>query len=146
MIAVDTNILVYAHREDSPFHRAAFERVTELAEGAASWAIPWPCLHEFIAVVTHPRIYAPPTPPARAIDQVEAWLASPSLVLLAETTAHWPALRVLLAAGRVIGPAVHDARIAALCMQHGIRELWSADRDFSRFGGLTTVNPLAAAR
>jgi uncharacterized protein len=65
LIAVDTNILVYAHREDSPFHTAAFHRVAELAEGPASWAIPWPCLHEFLAIVTHPRIYAPPTPLAR---------------------------------------------------------------------------------
>ena len=74
MIAVDTNILVYAHREDSPFHEAAFERVAELAEGPAVWAIPWPCLHEFLAIVTHPRIYAPPTPLAQALDQVDAWL------------------------------------------------------------------------
>jgi predicted nucleic acid-binding protein len=52
VIAVDTNILVYAHREDSPFHDAAFRRVAELAEGQAVWAIPWPCLHEFLAIVT----------------------------------------------------------------------------------------------
>ena len=142
MIAVDTNILVYAHREDSPFHEAAFLCVAELADGLASWAIPWPCLHEFLAVATHPRIYTPPTPLARALDQVEAWLASPTLVLLAETTEHWPRLRALLEAGRVAGPQVHDARVAALCQQHGVRELWSADRDFSRFAGLAVKNPL----
>ena len=142
MIAVDTNILVYAHREDSPFHEAAFRRVAELADGPASWAIPWPCLHEFLAVATHPRIYTPPTPLARALDQVEAWLGSPTLVVLAETAEHWPRLRALLEAGRVAGPQVHDARVAALCRQHGVRELWSADRDFSRFAGLAVVNPL----
>lgn len=74
MIALDTNILVYAHREDSPFHEMAYQRVAELAEGAAIWAIPWSCLHEFLAIVTHARIYAPPTPLARAVDQVNAWL------------------------------------------------------------------------
>jgi toxin-antitoxin system PIN domain toxin len=142
MIAVDTNILVYAHREDSPFHSAAFQCVAELAEGAATWAIPWPCLHEFFAVVTHPRIYAPPTPPARALDQMDAWQQSPTLALLAESPTYWPALRTLLAVGRVVGPQVHDARIAALCRDHGVRELWSADRDFSRFAGLTVMNPL----
>ena len=142
MIAVDTNILVYAHREDSPFHEAAFQRVAELAEGAATWAIPWPCLHEFLAIVTHLRIYAPPTPLTRALDQVDAWLEPPTLVLLAESAAHWPTLRELLADGRVTGPQVHDARVAALCRQHGVRELWSADRDFNRFAGLTVVNPL----
>jgi uncharacterized protein len=142
VIALDTNLLVYAHREDSPFHEAAFRRVAELAEGAATWAIPWPCVHEFVAIVTHLRIYAPPTPLDRALDQVDAWLESPTLVLLAESAAHWPALRALLADGRVAGPQVHDARIAALCRQHGVRELWSADRDFNRFAGLTVVNPL----
>lgn len=142
MIAVDTNVLVYAHREDSPFHEAAHRCIAELAEGPASWAIPWPCLHEFLAIVTHPRIYAPPTPLARALDQVDAWLESPTLTLLTESVAHWPALRVLLADGRIAGAQVHDARIAALCQQHGVRELWSADRDFSRFSGFAVVNPL----
>ncbi len=145
MIAVDTNILVYAHREDSPFHEAASERMTELAEGQATWAIPWPCLHEFLAIVTHPRIYAPPSPIARALDQVDAWLASPTLVVLAESADHWTTLRALLTAGRVDGPRVHDARIAALCQQHGVRDLWSADRDFSRFVSLSVVNPLVTA-
>jgi toxin-antitoxin system PIN domain toxin len=142
VIAVDTNILVYAHREDSPFHEAAVQRVAELAEGPATWAIPWPCLHEFLAIVTHPRIYAPPTPLARALDQVDAWLESPTLALLAESTEHWMTLRALLVGGRVAGAQVHDARVAALCRQHGVRALWSADRDFSRFAGLAVVNPL----
>jgi uncharacterized protein len=142
VIAVNTNIPVYAHREDSPFHEAAFERIVELADGPAACAIPWPSLHEFLAIVTHARIYSPPTPQAQAVDQVDAWLESPTLVLLTETAAHWPALRALLAGGRVTGALVHDARLAALCRQHGVRELWWADRDFSRFAGLTVVNPL----
>ena len=142
MIAVDTNILVYAHREDSPFHAVAIDRLTELAEGPATWAIPWPCLHEFLSIVTHPRIYVPPSPLARALEQVDAWLGSPTLALLAESATHWSMLRALLVAGRVTGPRVHDGRVAALCRQHGVRELWSADRDFSRFAGLAVVNPL----
>jgi uncharacterized protein len=142
VIAVDTNILVYAHREDSPFYERALRRVAELAEGAALWGIPWPCMHEFLAIVTHPRIYLPPTPLVRALEQIDAWLESPSLALLAESETHWPALRGPLAAGRIVGPQVHDARIAALCAQHGVRELWSADRDFSRFPKVTVVNPL----
>jgi uncharacterized protein len=142
LIAVDTNILVYAHREDAAFHKIASARITELAEGAARWAIPWPCLHEFIAIVTHPRIYRPPTPLARALDQVDAWLGSPTVALLSEQAAHWPVLRAMLVGGRVAGALVHDARVAALCRQHGVRELWTADRDFGRFGGVMVVNPL----
>ena len=142
MIAVDTNLLVYGHREDSPWHDAAYKRIAELAEGRAPWAIPWPCLHEFIAVVTHPRIYTPPTPLAGALDQVEAWLESPSLVLLAETEGYWPELRNLLEQGRIAGAQVHDARVAAICLVHGVRELWTVDRDFGRFPTLTIRNPL----
>jgi hypothetical protein len=142
MIAVDTNILVHAHREESPWHIQAYERVRQLAEGRALWAIPWPCLHEFLAIVTHPRIYAPPTPLPAAVDQVEAWLESPSLVVLAESGSYWPELRQVLTMGLVAGPLVHDARVAALCFLHGVRELWSADRDFSRFPNLKVKNPL----
>jgi toxin-antitoxin system PIN domain toxin len=142
LIAVDTNILVYAHREDSLFHGPASERMMELSESVATWAIPWPCLHEFLAIVTHPRIYAPPSPLSRALDQIEAWLESPTLVLLSESAEHWATLRALLTAGRIAGPRVHDARVAALCRQHGVREFWSADRDFGRFADLPVVNPL----
>jgi toxin-antitoxin system PIN domain toxin len=142
VIAVDTNLLVYAHREDSPWHDAAYARIAELAEGRAPWAIPWPCLHEFLAIVTHPRIYAPPTRLAGAMDQIEAWLEAPSLVLLSEGDGYWAALRGALEAGRVVGPQVHDARVAALCQLHGVREIWTADRDFGRFPGLAAHNPL----
>jgi uncharacterized protein len=143
MIAVDTNILVYAHRRDSAFHKDAIVCVKGLAEGISPWAIPWPCLHEFLAIVTHPRIYLPPTPLEASLAQVDAWLESPSLVLLAESDQHWPELRSLTTRGRVTGARIHDARVAALCRQHGVRELWSADRDFGRFPGLTVINPLA---
>lgn len=142
MIAVDTNLLIYAHREDSPFHDRASACLAELAQGRAAWAIAWPCLHEFIAIVTHPKVYRPPSPLAVALDQVEAWLESPTLHLLAESAGYWPRLRSLLVAGRVAGPLVHDARIAALALEHGVRELWTADRDLSRFAPLKVRNPL----
>lgn len=144
MIAVDTNILVHAHRADSPWHAPAATAIASLANGAAPWAIPWPSVHEFLAVVTHPRIFSPPTPLPLACDQVEAWLESPTVVLLGETASYWSVLRELVLAGKVAGPMVHDARIAALCGQHGVSELWTADRDFSRFPELRTHNPLVS--
>jgi hypothetical protein len=142
VIGVDTNLLVYAHREDSAWHDAAYARIAELAEGRAPWAIPWPCLHEFVAIVTHPKIYAPPSPLAVAVDQIDAWLESPSVALLAESERYWPTLKPLMLEGRVAGALVHDARIAALCRLHGVRELWTADRDFGRFADLVVRNPL----
>jgi len=144
VIAIDTNILVYAHRKDADWHDAAEQAVAGLAEGTAEWAIPWPCLHEFLAIVTHPRIFKTPTPPTLAFGQVEAWLESPSLVVLSENDDYFDALRDTALAARVTGARTHDARVAALCVSHGIRELWTADRDFSLFAAIKTRNPLAA--
>jgi toxin-antitoxin system PIN domain toxin len=145
MIAVDTNILVYAHRADSQWHVDADRVVTGLAEGQRAWAIPWPCLYEFYAIVTHPRIYKPPTPHTEALSQIGHWLEAPTLVLLSEGEEFWATLHETLAQSAVQGGAVHDARIAALCARHGVKTLLSADRDFSRFPALTTKNPLARA-
>ncbi len=142
MIAVDTNLLVYAHRRDSEWHAAAAGVVRSLAEGAAPWAIPWPCLHEFLAIVTHPRIYRPATTTGAALAQVAAWLESPSVVTLAEGSGYSERLAGVLRESKATGPRVHDARVAALCLYHGVRELWSADRDFSRFAALKVSNPL----
>jgi hypothetical protein len=142
LIAVDTNILVYAHRRDSEWHIPAVSCLRELAEGKASRALPWPCLNEFVSIVTHERIYAPPSPIAKALEQVNAWLSSPSLVLLAETAGYWDVLAELIEKSRMSGSRVHDGSIAALCIHHGVRELLSADRNFSRFGAPKTRNPL----
>lgn len=143
MIAIDTNVLVHAHRPDSPFHQRAKLAVTELAEGSATWALPWPCLHEFYAVVTNPRVFTVPTPPATALDQVLAWTESPSVRLLSESAGHLATVTGLVSAAGLVGAAVHDARIAAICLDHGTRALLTMDRDFSRFPGLPTRSLLA---
>jgi hypothetical protein len=143
MIAVDTNILVYAHRRDAEFHAVAAGHVKALAEGRSAWAIPWPCLHEFFAVSTHPKIYDPPSTRNQAIAQIDTWLTSPTLSVLSEPGGYWNQLKSVLTTGKVVGSMVHDARIAALCSAHGVRELWSADRDFGRFTSTLSVrNPL----
>ncbi len=144
MIALDTNLLVYAHRRDQDQHEAAASAVRSVAESVEPWAIPWPCVHEFLAIVTHPRIFEPPSPLSTALEQIDAWLESPTLVLLSERADHWRHLRLLVEAGDVRGPRVHDARVAALCHAHGVTELWTADRDFGRFPQLRTRNPLVA--
>lgn len=143
MIAVDTNILVYAHRRDSPFHDPAARCVRQLAEGEQRWGLLWQCVYEFFGIVTHPRIYDPPSSSATALDQIDAWLESPSAVLLAEPDDFWPTLRDQLAKSFVTGPRVYDAHIASVCIAHGIDELWSADRDFSRFPQLRLRNPVS---
>lgn len=142
MIAVDTNILVHAHVSSSPWNDRAYTVIEELAASGTPWAIPWHCIHECYAIVTHPKIYRPATSHAAAIAQIDAWIASPSLTLLYESPGTWPLLRALLAAAKLSGPRVYDARIAAVCLEHGVTELWSADRDFSRFPSLRVRNPL----
>jgi uncharacterized protein len=142
VIAVDTNILVHAHRRDSASHEQAVAKVRSLCEGHGRWALPWPCVHEFLAVVTHPKIFSPPSTLAEALNQVAVWLAAPGVVTLSEGENYWTVLRATVESGRVRGPQVHDARIAALCIEHGIEALWTADRDFSRFRGVATHNPL----
>ena len=141
MVAIDTNILVYAHRADSPYHKTSASAIKRLAEGTAPWAIPWPCVHEFLSVSTNARIFDPPSPADIAVQQVEIWMESPSVHLLHETPGYWNQLRTAFLTGKLSGPKVHDARIHAICLANGVREIWSADRDFSRMRGLAIVNP-----
>jgi len=142
MIALDTNLLVYAYREESGFHAAAVEQLRPVVEGERPWALPWPCVHEFIGVVTSGRVYRPASPLSNALGFLDALITSPHLHLLAESPGYFDKLRELALAARVSGPRIHDARIAALCLHHGVRELWSADRDFSAFPQLKVRNPL----
>jgi toxin-antitoxin system PIN domain toxin len=142
VIAVDTNILIYAHREDSPWHTAAYKCIEHLSEEAFQWTIPWPCVHEFYSIVTHPKIFSPPSTQNQALDQLQSWFNSPSLFTISEASNYWGILEVLLIKSKVVGPKIHDAKIAAICLQHEVEKLWSSDRDFSLFTNLKVENPL----
>ncbi len=142
MIALDTNLLVYAYREELTLHAVSKEALRPITEGSEPWALPWPCLHEFIGVVTNAKIFRPASPLASVLGFVDALLASPTLHLLAESPGYFDKLRELALAAKLSGPRIHDARIAALCLHHGVQELWTADRDFSAFPQLKTRNPL----
>ena len=142
MIALDTNLLVYAYREDSEFHLSAIGHLRPVIEGGSPWALPWPCVHEFIGVVTAGRVYKPASPLAQVLDFLDSMMTAPQLHLLAESPGYFEKLRELALAAKLSGPRIHDARIAALCLHHGVSELWTADRDFSSFPKLKTRNPL----
>jgi len=141
MRAVDTNVLVFAEIVTSRHHEAAHRLLRELAEGAVPWALPWPCVYEFLRVVTHPRIFHPPVPLERALSDLGHILASPSLRLLQETPRHPEVMATVLRDSRVKGNLIHDAHIAALCLEHGVTELLTGDRDFARFPGLRVRDP-----
>jgi predicted nucleic acid-binding protein len=142
VIAVDTNILVYAHRQESEWHQSALTAMMSLAEGQARWAIPWPCVHEFVAITTHPEIWQAPTPLDVSMSALDAWLDLATCSAIGEGPSYFSYLKDLALRGRVTGPKIHDARVAAICIYNGVDVLWSADRDFSRFSDLRTENPL----
>ncbi len=142
MIAVDTNILLYAHRAEVPWHKPALAAMMRLVLADEPWGIPWPCVHEFVGIATHPRIYAPPSTLAQAFGAMDAWLASRHCRLLGEGTGYWEEFKRLALQANISGPLTHDARIAALCLHHGVREFWTHDRDFNRFPRLKARNPL----
>jgi toxin-antitoxin system PIN domain toxin len=142
VIAVDTNILVYAHRAESTFHTRARASIRGLWEATDPWAIPWPCVHEFLATVTKRSMLPAPTPVMLATDQVKELMLSESLVLLGEGPGYFDRLARLLEDASVDGARIHDARIAAICLDHRVSEFWTADRDFASFPTLPTRNPL----
>ncbi len=141
MRAIDTNVLVFAEIASSAHHGTALRLLTELAEGHRTWAIPWPCIYEFLRVVTHPRVYHPPVPVHRALDDLKSLLDSPNLVLLSETGQHRIVMHQVVERSGAAGNLVHDAHIASLCLEHGVSEFITGDRDFSRFEGLHVVDP-----
>lgn len=143
MIAVDTNILIYADREESALHEAALRAVRLLAEGHEAWAVPIFCVGEFLRVVSHDRVFDPPTPVADALTAMESLMASPSARLLVPGDRYLPLLRSVIDTSGVSGNLVFDAQIAAVCLEHGATTLLTEDRDFSRFPGITVL-PLVA--
>ena len=142
MLAVDTNVLVHAHRGERAEHAAAVALLRGLVEGSEPWAIPWPCVYEFVSVVTNRRIWkAAASTPSEAWAQVRAWTVSPTCTLIGETESFFDLLGTMAREPRVTGPVVHDARIAAICVAHGIDALLSRDRDFALFPQLSVRDP-----
>lgn len=137
MIAVDTNVLVYAHREDMEQHRAGRDALEALAAGDEPWAIPVFVVSEFLRVVTHPRIFPTPTPAPRAVAALDGLLGHPTLRVLHPGERFWPLLRGAVEEGGARGNLVLDAAIVAVCREHGIGTILSADRDFRRFPSIT---------
>ena len=139
MTAIDTNVLIHVHREESPKHREALALVRALAEGDATWAVPVFCLAEFLRVVTHPRVFDPPTSVEEAVAALSEVLKSPTATVLGPGQRYWPLLQEVLTQSQAVGNVVFDAQIVALCMEHGVDILVSEDRDFFRFEGVDAM-------
>lgn len=138
MIAVDTNVLIYADREDAALHDVAARALRTLSEGAAAWALPVFRIGEYLRVVTHLRVFEKPTPVSDALGSVDSLLESPSVRLLAPGPSFLRLLRDSIEVSAASGNLVFDAMIAAVCLEHGARTLLTEDRDFARFPAIET--------
>src|SRR5262249_17622000 len=141
MRAVDTSVLVYAEITSSVHHSRAHKLLGEVAQGSTPWAIPWPCAYEFLRIITHPKIYHPPMRIEGALQDLNSILTSPSVSLLSETGSHPAMLERVVRQSGATGNLIHDAHIVALCLDHGVTTLLTADRHFTRFTGLKIDNP-----
>jgi toxin-antitoxin system PIN domain toxin len=129
-------VLIAAHRRELPRHDLARTAVKTLAEGLAPWGIPVFCLAEFVRVATHPRVLDPPTPIDRALEFLEKLLGGPTVRLLLPGPRYPEIFDRCVREAEARGNLAFDAQIAAVCMEHGARDLWTFDRDFSRFSEL----------
>jgi hypothetical protein len=136
MIAIDTNILIYAHRKESAQHEKALERLTQWAEGPSPWALPIFCIAEFVRVVTHLRVFTPPSTLDQALAFIDAVLDSPSVRLLLPTPTFPATFGETCRGAAVRGNLVFDAQIASVCRDGGADRILTADRDFLRFAGI----------
>jgi toxin-antitoxin system PIN domain toxin len=140
LIAVDTNVLVYAHQERLRKHESALRRLTELAEGHAGWAIPVFCLGEFLRVITHPRLFTPPYSADEGCVALERILASPSLTVILPGPDFPTLLSAAIREANAAGNLVFDAQVVAVCRENGVSALLTEDRDFDRFRSFRTVH------
>lgn len=133
MIAVDTNVIIAAHRGEHPLHARASARLRAVVEANIPWALPVFCIGEFIRVVTHARVFKPPSSLEESLQAIGGLLASPTARLLCPGDAYFEHLSRALQSGDARGNLVFDAQIVAVCLEHGVERLLTSDRDFARF-------------
>lgn len=141
--SVDVNVLLHASDTSSPKHSEAIRFLEQRASDPDLFCIAWSTLIAYLRISTHPRIFARPLSPGEALGNVESLLSLPRVHALSEgegfleiyheVTAHFP----------VRGNLVPDAHLAALLRQHGVRRLYTLDRDFRKFDFLEVVDPFA---
>ncbi|MFB0507361.1 MAG: type II toxin-antitoxin system VapC family toxin [Thermodesulfobacteriota bacterium] len=144
MFVVDTNILVYAADEDSPFHAQCFEALEEWRNQASAWYSTWGIVYEFLRVTTHPRIFRKPWSASRAWNFIEAVISSPSLGILIPTERHAEVVaEVMKEIPHLSGNLMYDLQTAVLMREHGIKRIYTRDMDFHRFHFLELIDPVA---
>jgi len=141
MILVDANILICAYNPAAEQHAAAKRWLETAIAGPTPVRLAWVTVLAFVRIMTHPQVFRRPFSMAEAVETVDSWLAQRSVAMLGPSEDHWPTLRRLLTEGQASGPLSADAHLAALAIEHGAT-LFTTDRDFARFTGVTVVDPL----
>jgi len=134
--------MIYAHRAEFDEHPACLARLKELAESPLPFAVPVFCVSEFLRVVTHPKVFDPPSARTDAWGFLEALLGSPSARLIGPGSRFMTELRTLMEDANVSGNLVFDAQIVAVLVEHGVNRILSADRDMRRFSAVEVLNPV----
>ena len=141
MIVPDVNVLLYAFRDDLPAHEDHRKWLVDRLAGEEPVALPDAVLAGFMRVVTHPRIFSPPTPPHEAAAFVEALRAAPAAVTPSLGASHIDTFLGLCTRANARGSLVADAYLAAVAIELDA-VLMTTDRDFARFTGLRWRHPL----
>jgi hypothetical protein len=138
---IDVNVMVYAFRTDAPDHEAYHEWVHQLVSGNTAYAVSDLILSGFLRIVTHPRVFSPPTPLPAALDFVHAYRDQPTATIIEPGERHWPVFVELCRSASARGNLIPDAYLAALAIESG-SEFVTTDRDYARFPNLRWRHPL----
>lgn len=139
--AIDANLLLYASDQESPFHDRALTLLDEIAMGPEIVYLFWPIAMAYLRIATHPAIFARPLSQADARANLDSLLALPHVQAVGEDDRFWDRFREVADDVRPTGNLVPDAHIVALMLSHGIRTIWTRDRDYRSFSGIRVRDP-----
>lgn len=145
MIAIDTNMLIYAHRAATPEHVRAKAALSAASAATGGWGIPLPSVAEFLCVVTHPASSGRPSTPAEAAAFLAA-LREAGARILAPGPGFADRQLQLAVDLAVAGGRVFDLQIALCALDGGATELWTHDARFIKVPGLRLRDPLLRSR
>lgn len=140
---VDTNVLVYATHTGSPFHDRARALLEHLVRGPSLAYLLWPAVLGYVRIVTHPNILGSPLSSNEATSNVEALMAPSHMRIAGEGADFWASFRTVASDVNPKGNLVPDAHLVALMHEHGVSTIWTHDRDFRKFRGITAKDPFS---
>ena len=143
--AIDVNILLYASDSTSACHERAAGFLQSVSEGSELCCIAWPTVMSYLRIATHPQIFAAPLSPAEAEGNIDRLLALPHVRCVAEGDGFWSLYKELCRDVPARGNMVPDANVAAILKLHGIRTLYTRDRDFAKYAFLRVIDPCQGA-